>query len=109
MDGALLATNAAQLRTLLSDDYLDKPKDPRWIVSIVFVSGSLLAQLIILILLGVLANNNLANRTKKSYLNVMNDVVLVLSGIIFALNVYILFIYFCIHLNEMQQQKQKTV
>ena len=83
-----LATNAAQLRTLLSEEYLNgSTKDPKWIISLVFVSASLISQVIILVLLGVLANNNLANRAKKSYLNVMNDIVLVLSGIIFALNV----------------------
>lgn len=87
MDGALLATNASQLRTLLSDEYLNGPRDPKWIISLIFVSASILSQVIILVLLGVLANNNLANRAKKSYINVMNDIVLVLSGIIFALNV----------------------
>ena len=54
MDGALLATNAAQLRVLLSEGFLDT-KDPKWFISIILVSCSLGAQLLVLVLLGLLA------------------------------------------------------
>ena len=53
--GALLATNAAQLRVLLTNGFL-KPNDPKWIISLTFVCCSITAQLIALVLLGILAN-----------------------------------------------------
>ena len=86
MDGALLATNAAQLRTLLTEGFIH-PNDPKWIISISLVSTSIVAQLVILVILGYLANNTLANKAKKPYLDIMNNMVLVLTGIIFCLNI----------------------
>ena len=86
MDGALLATNAAQLRQLLTEGFIH-PNDPKWIISIILVSISIIAQLVVLVILGYLANNTLANKAKKPYLNIMNDMVLVLTGIIFCLNI----------------------
>jgi hypothetical protein len=86
MDGALLAVNAGQLRVLLTQGFLD-PSDPKWLISIILVSSSIVAQLIMLVILGVLANNNFANRAKKGFINVMHDIVLILTGIIFCVNV----------------------
>lgn len=86
LDGALLATNVAQLKVILSDGIIDT-KDAKWWISVVLVSTSVLAQIIMLIVLGYLANNNLANRRKKSYINFMNNVALVLTGIVFVLNI----------------------
>lgn len=64
MDGALLATNAGQLRFLLSDGFFN-PKDPKWFISIILVSASIIFQVIMLIILAYLANNNLANKRKN--------------------------------------------
>lgn len=86
MDGALLAANAAQLRLLLTDGFIH-PKDPKWVISISMVVASIIAQCIILIILAYLAKNNLANKAKKPYLDIMNNVVLILTGIIFCLNI----------------------
>ncbi len=88
MDGALLATNAAQLRTLLTTGFYNK-EDPKWYISISLVATSLCCQIIMLILCGVLANNNLTDRNKSTYLNVINNIVLVLTGIIFCLNIIV--------------------
>ena len=86
MDVALLATNVGQLKVLLSNGFIDQ-KDPKWWVSIVLVSTSIIAQVVMLLILGYLANNNLANRRKKSYINFMNNVALVLTGVVFCLNI----------------------
>jgi hypothetical protein len=86
MDGALLAVNAGQLRVLLTQGFLD-PSDPKWLISIILVSSSIVAQLVMLVILGVLANNNFANRAKKGFINIMHDIVLILTGIIFCVNV----------------------
>ncbi|RNA11469.1 ninjurin-2-like isoform X1 [Brachionus plicatilis] len=86
MDGALLAANAAQLRLLLTDGFI-YPKDPKWIISITLVIASIISQCVIFIILAYLAKNNLANKAKKPYLDAMNNVVLILTGIIFCLNV----------------------
>ena len=86
MDGALLATNAAQLKLLLSKGFYDT-NDPKWYVSIVLVSASLASQVLILGLLGVLAQKDLADRTKKTMINRMNNFVLLLTGIVFCLNI----------------------
>ncbi|CAF0811382.1 unnamed protein product [Brachionus calyciflorus] len=86
MDGALLATNAAQLRLLLTEGFM-YPKDPKWVISISLVVASIIAQLAILVICGYLANNTLANRAKKAYLEAMNNIVLVLTGVIFCLNI----------------------
>lgn len=86
LDVALLATNVGQLKVLLSNGFIDQ-KDPKWWVSIVLVSTSIIAQVVMLLILGYLANNNLANRRKKSYINFMNNVALVLTGVVFCLNI----------------------
>lgn len=88
LDGALIATNVGQLKILLSDGIIDT-KDAKWWISLVLVGTSVLIQIIMLIVLGYLANNNLANRRKKSYINFMNNVALVLTGIVFVLNIII--------------------
>ena len=56
--GAILATNAAQLRVLLTSGFL-KQNDPKWIISLTFVCCSIATQLIALVLLGILANKYL--------------------------------------------------
>jgi hypothetical protein len=84
--GALLAANAAQLRVLLCDQMLNS-RDPKWIVPFVLVCLSGLAQLLLLIFLAVLANFNLANHEKKNAINVLNNIVLALCGIVFCVNI----------------------
>lgn len=86
MDGALLATNASQLRFLLTDGFI-KTEDPKWVISIILVTASIISQVIMLVILGLLANSNLANKSKKWYINTMNNVVLVLTGVVFCLNI----------------------
>lgn len=61
--------------------------DVKWWISVVLVATSVFAQIIMLMILGYLANKNLANRRKKSYINFMNNMALVLTGIVFVLNI----------------------
>lgn len=86
MDGALLATNAAQLRQLLTEGFLNT-KDPKWFISIILVVTSIILQLLTIFILAYLANNNLGDRLKRRYINTMNNVVLLMSGIIFVINI----------------------
>ncbi len=81
----MLATNAAQLRFLLTDK--EKEKGTIWIVSITLVTISIVAQLIMAVLLGLLARNNLADLKQKRVNNIMNNFVLVLTGIVFVTNI----------------------
>ena len=87
MDGALLATSAGQLRSLLSNGY-DK-SDPKWYISISLVTTSVFCQVFMLILCAILANNNLADKAKSNYLNVLNNIVLVMTGAIFCFNIIV--------------------
>ena len=82
-DGAVLATNAAQLRFLLNENN----QDALWVVSLTLVSISIVAQLIMAIFLGLLARNDLADTRQQRTNNIMNNLVLVLTIIVFATNV----------------------
>jgi hypothetical protein len=81
----VLATNAAQLRFLLREQ--EKNKDTLWIVSLTLVAISIVAQLIMAIFLGLLARNNLTDLKQKRVNNVMNNIVLVLTVIVFVTNI----------------------
>ncbi len=84
-DGALLATNAVQLKTLLTTPVTKQ--DSLWIVSLVFVSISIIAQCLMAVLLGILANNSIADDSRRRFNNILNDIVLGLTGIVFVTNI----------------------
>lgn len=60
-----------------------------WIVSISLVISSLFGQVLLLILTGVLANKNVAIKKNVYYTNIVNNMVLILSGILFCVNIIV--------------------
>ena len=51
------------------------------------VLTSIFLQLIIFVLSGVLANNNLADKRKCNKLNIINNIVLILTGLLMGVNI----------------------
>jgi hypothetical protein len=91
--GGLLAANAGQLRVLLADQMMNT-RDAKWLVPFVLVCFSGAAQLVLLVLLAILANCSLAitavgdgERRRRNGLAIVNTVVLVISGMVFCVNI----------------------
>lgn len=85
MDGAILATNAAQLKMLLSNQTM--LNDTLWFISLILVSASITFQVLLAIFLSLLARNNLEDGKQKKTNERLNNLVLILTGIVFAINI----------------------
>lgn len=81
-----MAYNAAQLRVLFVGNV---DRDALWIISLVLTLISIIAQLTMGIILGILARSNTDPKEKegKTYIDHLNDIVLALTGIISAINI----------------------
>lgn len=62
-------------------------QDPKWFISMCLVCSSILLQVIILVLSGVLVNTNILNRKRSNFLNIINNLVLILTGLLFGINI----------------------
>ncbi len=84
--GGLLASNVSQLKLLVSalNASLDKPK---WYFALVLNASSIVLQIVVLILLGISANNRLTNKSKKTLLNNINNIVLLFAGFVFLISI----------------------
>jgi hypothetical protein len=82
----LLAFNAAQLRVLVVDR---KERDALWIISLSLTIISIVAQLIMGIILGVLTkiNSDINEHKQKRFIDYLNDIVLALTAIVSAINI----------------------
>ncbi len=82
----MLAFNAAQLRVLVVDR---KERDALWIISLSLTIISIVAQLIMGIILGVLTkiNSDINEHKQKRFIDYLNDIVLALTAIVSAINI----------------------
>lgn len=81
----IAASNAMQLRTLLSQ----KQRDGIWIASLILVCISIIAQLILAYILVVLGKGDIQNPDKQPKLEKYNNITLFFTVLISAINVII--------------------
>ncbi len=68
------------LLTKYGHDYL-------WMASVSIVTISIIGQIGLFVLLAILSESHLANRAKRRTLTIVNDTVMAVTSIIFALNI----------------------
>jgi hypothetical protein len=96
LNGALFACNASQLKLILTKGFINT-SDPKWFICIILICLSLTIQIIMLCFQGIITNSNIVDDLKKNFLNKLNNINLVLTAIVFCVNI---FSNIFVHLND---------
>ena len=104
-DVALLAYNAAQLRVLLQPETIIQ-KDALWIITLILIIVSIVAQLIMGIILTILAksNSNINLSKEKRFIDNLNDFVVALTALVTSINI-MLNVFLPVDISEIIKKK----